>query len=141
MKEVSYWPIGTTLILLALDLSIVIAVWAGLGDLPALMALLVTLALTYFFYRFTSLKISVTESELSVSRACIERKYLGKIDALSVEEMKHLRGAGINPYAFMALRFWIQTGVRIEIIDPRDPTPYWLISSKEPEKLIAALEN
>lgn len=141
MKEVSRWPIWTTLILLGLDLSIVISVWAGLGNLSAWIALTITLALTYFFYHFTALQITVTDDELLVARARIERKFLGKMQPLSVAEMQHLRGAGINPYAFMALRFWIKTGVKIEITDPRDPTPYWLISTKQPEKLIAALEN
>jgi hypothetical protein len=29
--------------------------------------------------------------------------------------------------------------VRIEVVDPDDPTPYWVISTRRPEDLIAAL--
>jgi hypothetical protein len=39
----------------------------------------------------------------------------------------------------MALRFWISRGVKIEIKDPKDATPYWLISSKKAQPLADAL--
>jgi hypothetical protein len=29
--------------------------------------------------------------------------------------------------------------VRIEVLDPDDPTPYWVVSTRHPERLIAAL--
>jgi hypothetical protein len=39
----------------------------------------------------------------------------------------------------MALRFWVSTGVKIEINDPLDPTPYWLVSAKRAPALAEAL--
>jgi hypothetical protein len=39
----------------------------------------------------------------------------------------------------MALRFWIPGGVKIAINDPKDKVPYWLISSKKAQPLVAAL--
>jgi hypothetical protein len=45
--------------------------------------------------------------------------------------MRNERGILLNPKAFLALRFWIKTGVKIYLSDDRDPTPYWLISSRK----------
>ena len=41
--------------------------------------------------------------------------------------------------AFLAIKFWASKGIKIEISDPRDSTPYWLVTSKRGEKLAALL--
>jgi hypothetical protein len=30
--------------------------------------------------------------------------------------------------------------VRVTVTDPQDPTPYWLVSTRHPEKLVEALQ-
>jgi hypothetical protein len=127
--------------MIGLDLSIVIAVWAGLGNTSALIATIICFAFTAYLYSISTLPISVEKDSFSVGRATIERKYLGDFKALTEEEFGYLRGPGINPGAFHAFRFWIKSGLKVEIKDSRDPTPYWLVSSKSPEKLCEALQN
>ena len=127
--------------MVGLDLSIVIAVWAGLGNTSALIATIITCAFTAYLYSISTLRISVERDSYSVGRATIEKKYLGDIRVLTAEEFRFLRGPGINPGAFHAFRFWIKRGVKIEIKDSRDPTPYWLVSSKSPERLLEALQS
>lgn len=141
MKERITWPLYLTLLILLFDGSIVLAFWAGLGNDSALISGLACLTLSIFFFRFTQLEIVVTEQELRVSRARIEKKYLGKVEILNEKEMRFLRGPGINPSAFMALRFWVKGGIKIEIEDARDPTPYWLVSTRYPKKLAQLLQN
>lgn len=136
-----YWPYWLTLLVLLFDLSIVLAVWASLGETAALTAFALTIALSIFFFQFTALKIMIQGDELFVGRARIERKYLGEISVLDKKEMLFLRGPGINPSAYMALRFWVKGGVKIELNDSRDPTPYWLISVKDPANFVTLLEN
>ena len=126
---------------MSLVFSIVIAIWAGLGDTAALIAILVTVPLTCFFYFFTTLHLSINDEDLFVGRAHIEKKFIGTITILTNTEFRYLRGAGINPSAFHAFRFWIKSGVKIEINDSRDSTPYWLVSSKKPEKFVEALRS
>ena len=101
--------------------------------------MLVQLLGLIFASQSTALTIEVTEEELRVGSAHIDRKFLGNIQALSSEEMRQWRGPLSDPAGFMALRFWISTGVKIEINDPSDSTPYWLISSKKAQPLSAAL--
>ena len=141
MKERITWPLYLTLLVFLLDASIVLAFWAGLGNEAALLSGLACLLLSVFFYRFTALEIVVTDKDLKVSRAKIEKEYLGKVEVLTEKEMKFLRGPGINPSAFLALRFWVKGGIKIDISDSRDPTPYWLISSESPEKLAELVKN
>jgi hypothetical protein len=141
VKQSIYWPFWVSLLVLALDLSIVLAIWASLGNQAAIIAILFCAGLSIFFFKFTSLQIRFENDELFVGTARIERKYLGKISVLDKKEMIYLRGPGINPNAFMALRFWVKGGVKVEISDPRDPTPYWLFSCKKPAQLAQLLKN
>lgn len=48
-------------------------------------------------------------------------------------------GRQLDPEAFVTQRSWIKTLVLIVLDDPQDPTPYWLVSSRRPEQLMAAL--
>ncbi len=56
-------------------------------------------------------------------------------------EARHERGPGAHGLAWLSLRPWIDPVVKIEVADPEDRTPYWLVSSKNPEALIAALSQ
>ena len=46
--------------------------------------------------------------------------------------MAGLRGRGIDPRAYLCQRAWLPAGVKVQVVDPADPTPYWLISSRQP---------
>lgn len=139
MREVMRWPIWLTLLIICLDLSIVLAIWASLGNQATLFTAIILTASTIYFYYVTSLTIELTTEQLRAGRAHIDLKFVGKIEVLSKEDMSFHRGSGINPQAYLALRFWIKRGLKVEIEDPRDPTPFWLISSKNPERLLERL--
>ena len=119
-------------------LSLVIAIWAALDTTATIGSfILATLAIPIIAKSLTS-KISITENELRIDRAHIERKYLGKVTVLDSDAMRLLR---TRDAAYLAIRFWASKGVKIELIDPRDPTPYWLITSKRGDELAASLIN
>ena len=139
MREVMRWPIWLTLLIICLDLSIVLAIWASLGNQATLVTAIILTASTIYFYYATSLTFELTTEQLRAGRAHIDLKFVGKIEVLSKEDMSFHRGSGINPQAYLALRFWIKRGLKVEIEDPRDPTPFWLISSKNPERLLERL--
>ncbi len=138
-KERSPWPIWLWLFLLFLAASLALAVWAALGTRWGSITMLVQLLGLIYLSQRTVLAIEVSESQLRVGDAHIDRKYLGNVVALTTEEMRQCRGPLSDPAGFMALRFWISTGVKVEIKDSSDPTPYWLISSKKAQPLVAAL--
>jgi hypothetical protein len=41
--------------------------------------------------------------------------------------------------AYLLLRPYLKRGVRVDIVDPDDPTPYWLVSCRRPEDLVSAV--
>ena len=141
MRERVRWPWWLTLLICGLDFSIVIAIWAGLGNNAAISSIVFTVALTIFFFFFTSLNISADNENLTVGRAHIEKKYLGKSEILTRSQLTSLLREGFNPSAFYAVRFWIKTGIKIEINDARDPTPYWIIACKKAAELDAWIKD
>ncbi|MGB3353864.1 MAG: DUF3093 domain-containing protein [Mycobacterium sp.] len=48
-------------------------------------------------------------------------------------------GRQLDPAAFVVHRAWVGPMVLLVLDDPDDPTPYWLVSAKDPAKLLAAL--
>lgn len=50
-------------------------------------------------------------------------------------------GRQLDPEAFVVHRGYIPTMVIVVLDDPMDPTPYWLISTRDPEGLAAALPD
>ena len=50
-----------------------------------------------------------------------------------------LAGPEANARAYLVLRPYLKRAVKVEITDPADPTPYWLVSSRRPEDLAGAL--
>lgn len=138
-KEVLRPPIWALAFIYFMFLSLVIAIWAALDETATIGAFaLATLAMPLIAKSLTS-KILISESELRIDKAHIERKYLGKVTVLDSDAMRLLRTRDANPAAYLAIKFWAAQGVKIEITDPRDPTPYWLITSKRGEELAASL--
>lgn len=48
-------------------------------------------------------------------------------------------GRQLDPAAFLVYRSWIKPMVLVVLDDPDDPTPYWLVSTRHPEKVLAAM--
>ena len=48
-------------------------------------------------------------------------------------------GRQLDPAAFMMHRAWVKTMVLLVLDDPDDPTPYWLVSTRHPAVLLAAI--
>jgi hypothetical protein len=87
----------------------------------------------------TTATIEVTPDGLRAGRARIERRFVGAATASDGPEATAERGVRLDARAWMLVRGWIPGVVRIEITDPEDPTPYWLVSSRRPEELARAL--
>jgi cation diffusion facilitator CzcD-associated flavoprotein CzcO len=41
----------------------------------------------------------------------------------------------------VATRSWLPLAVRVEVVDPDDDTPYWLVGTRQPRELAAALQT
>jgi len=132
-------PIWVLAFIYFMFLSLVIAIWAALDTTATMVAFAIaTLAIPFIARSLTS-RIRVDQNELRIDKAHIALKYLGKVTVLDSDAMRLLRTRDADPAAFLAIKFWAATGIKIEVTDPRDATPYWLITSKRGEKLAALL--
>ena len=140
-KEVIRAPLWLVAFVYFLFLSMVLSIWAALGNTPALVTFgVLTIWLIFLFFR-TALVIHMDESFLYVGQAKIERTYIGSAIALNNAELKLIRTRDADPSAYLAIRFWASKAVKVEVSDSRDATPYWLISSKNPQRLVEALKS
>jgi hypothetical protein len=89
---------------------------------------------------YGSVRIRVVGGSLIAGEAKIPVSALGEPEILDREEAQAWRTHKANPHAFMLLRAYIPTALRVPITDPADPTPYVYLSTREPERLVAALE-
>ncbi|CAN2205446.1 Protein of unknown function DUF3093 [Candidatus Nanopelagicaceae bacterium] len=120
-------------------LSLVIAIWAAFDNRSAFFAwVIATISIVAIAISARS-AISLDEQELRIGRAHIELKYLDTVELLTKDQMQLLRTRDADPAAYLAITFWISTGVKITLKDERDSTPYWLVSSKKSEELTHTL--
>ncbi len=50
-------------------------------------------------------------------------------------------GRQLDPAAFVAHRGWVGPLVLLVLDDPDDPTPYWLVSTRHPDRVLSALRS
>lgn len=85
--------------------------------------------------------VSVADGMLVAGKARIPLEFVGEPEALTGASATLARGQRLDARAWLCIRGWIQPVVRVNIHDPQDPVPYWLISSRQPEELVAALKK
>ena len=83
-----------------------------------------------------SLKIEA--GSLHAGKARIELHHISTITVFRADQARHERGPGLDARAWLVIVPWIDPVVKIELSDPEDPTPYWLVSTRHPEQLAAA---
>lgn len=83
--------------------------------------------------------VRVADGELHAGGAHIPVGLLRDPRALDAAATRHELGPGLDARAHVCLRGWVRTAVRVELDDPADPTPYWVVSTRRPEALVAAL--
>jgi hypothetical protein len=111
------------------------------GTLPLLGGLVGgTAATAVVASSYGSVRIRVVGGSLIAGEAKIPVTALGNAEILDSEEARAWRTYKADTRAFLLLRAYIPRALRVEVTDPEDPTPYLYLSTREPERLAAALE-
>ncbi|MCX4528585.1 MULTISPECIES: DUF3093 domain-containing protein [unclassified Streptomyces] len=111
-----------------------------LGGLPLLVGLIGGTALAGIVVSsYGSARVRVVNGVLAAGDARIPATALGEPEVLDAEEARAWRTYKADPRAYMLLRSYVATAVRVEVTDPADPTPYVYLSTREPQALVAAL--
>jgi Protein of unknown function (DUF3093) len=50
-------------------------------------------------------------------------------------------GRQLDPAAYVLHRAWVGPMILVVLDDPDDPTPYWLVSCRHPERVLSALRS
>ncbi|MET8178766.1 DUF3093 domain-containing protein [Streptomyces sp. NPDC005336] len=110
------------------------------GTLPMLGGLIGGAALaSVAVSSYGSARVRVVAGSLVAGDARIPVSALGTSEVLDAAEAAAWRTHKADPRAFMLLRSYIPSALRVEVTDPEDPTPYVYVSTRDPEGLAAAL--
>ena len=85
--------------------------------------------------------IQIDELNFRVGRARLPLQYVGKIQKLDAEQSRRARSTDANSNAHFQLRGGIKNTLIVEVTDSQDPHPYWQVSTRNPDALIAALNT
>lgn len=105
--------------------------WVGYAvTVPLVVAALVWLGRT---------RVLVSGGELRVGVAALPLHAVGRVEIVPKADKQVALGPELDPAAFLLHRGWVGPVVRVEVTDPVDPTPYWIFSVRDPQRLVAAL--
>ena len=106
--------------------------------LPYVILLPLTIVL---IVRMGSTKVEVADGELRAGEAHIPLALLGEVEIIAPQDRRKTMGPHLDPAAYVVHRGWVKPLVRVRVTDPEDPTPYWIISTRHPEELAAAIKS
>ncbi|MCM0618815.1 DUF3093 domain-containing protein [Nocardioides bruguierae] len=92
-----------------------------------------------WFLGYGSPRVEVADGVLTAGRARLPLAYVGSVDALDAEDTRRVAGRDADARAYLLLRPYRKKAVMVRLADPRDPTPYWLVSTRRPEQLASAV--
>jgi len=115
-----------------------IALWP-VGAVPAVAAAAVVLVVGIAVAVALATPVRVAGGELHAGSAHLPLDVVGEVRELDAAATRAELGPVLDARAHVCLRAWARTAVRVEVVDPADPTPYWLVSTRHPARLAAAI--
>lgn len=85
-------------------------------------------------------RVEIDSVGVTVGRARLEWAACGPVQPLDADAARRLHGVDADARAYLVTRPYLRRAVRLDVDDPADPTPYWLVSTRRPEQLAAAVE-
>lgn len=86
------------------------------------------------------LRIRIADGTLVAGERSVPLRHVGRTDVVARRDKQQALGPELDPQAHLLHRAWIGHVVRVEITDPDAPEPYWVLSTRNPDRLRAALE-
>lgn len=83
--------------------------------------------------------LEITEDHFRAGRARLPLTAVGQVQTFREAEATLERGQRLDARAWLVIRGWISPVVKVEVVDPSDSVPYWLVSSRRPEEVADAI--
>ncbi len=133
---VSWWVLGMISVLM-----LGAGFLAGFDWEPALAVYgILTAGLAAILLGWGRLRTEVADGELRVGRDRLPLALAGEVTALDGEQTRALRGPRADPAAYLMTRPYLPRSVYIAVDEAAADAPYWLIGTRRPEELAAAIE-
>ena len=130
------WWVQATMFLASIWLAFIVALPAGVAwGATAFL----TLGVVSLFLGYGAAEVRVVDGTFHAGRATIPVHLLTGPRAHDAETTKRLIGVDANTRAYLLLRPYVKRSVQVTVQDPADPVPYWLVSTRRPDELVAAL--
>lgn len=129
------WLLG-----LAIAVPLAAEVYLGAPGQPLWLPYAVLVPLTLAILAWLSrIRVRVAGGQLFVDDAHLPVGYIARVGVLDAAAKREALGVKADPLAFVVQRPWVREAVLVVLDDPADPTPYWMVSSRRPRKLVGAL--
>jgi hypothetical protein len=102
-------------------------------------AVLCVIGVVVGLLRYGALELLVEAERFRAGRLTLPYSVMGPVAPLDAGQAHALRGPRADARARLVLRGYVAAAVRIDVLDPLDPAPYWYVSTRRPHELAAAL--
>jgi hypothetical protein len=133
------WPAPWIFLATALVIPASLLVFLPISTIAGWIVAFVLYGLIVATLLLTTPTVEVADGELRVGRARLPLSVVGGVRAARGADAVPERGVGLHADAWLLIRRWIPDVVRVELDDPQDPTPYWIISSRRADELAATI--
>jgi hypothetical protein len=137
LVPVSYW-------LLAVPVALVLGAEAYFfvdGFIPPLVIVALYAIMAAFLVHWNSATIEVAGGVLRAGKDTLALSDAAETVALDEKQAMALRGPRADPAAHILLRPYLRRAVYVGLTDPDQGVPYWLVATRHPEQLAAAIES
>ena len=134
---VSFWVLGEVSALIFASTA-----WAGYSLIAAIASyVLFCGGCAAFLVSWGRARIEVSPGELRAGPLTLPLAQAGQVAPLDEFQTTALRGPRADPSAFMLIRPYLKRAVYIEVTGEHQERPYWLLGSRRPAELAAAIER
>lgn len=89
--------------------------------------------------RFGAVLVQTGPDGVRAGRAVLPAEHVGTVTPLDPAATRHLLGPGADARAWLCVRPYVDTAVRIDVADPADRVPYWVVSTRDPSAVARSL--
>lgn len=135
-----YWWLAGALLVAILTLQFALNRTAAWLYVPAVVLSIIAV---WILLTFSNRRIRVEQDPdgtrwLVTGEANLPNTVVSRSLAVPASAKRNAMGRQLDPAAYVVARGWVKEMVMLVLDDPDDPTPYWLVSTKDPEALLRA---
>jgi hypothetical protein len=134
---VSYWVLAVPVVVLlgyeAIFVAAGIVPWVTMGVLAVIVGA--------YLVNWGAATIEVTDGVLRAGKDTLALSDASDALALDEPQSALMRGPRADPAAHLLLRPYLKRAVYVGVAEPTDGVPYWLLATRRPEELAAAIQR